>query len=194
MVEDFPTLQTARLVLREIVPTDRSAIFKIFGNPAVMRLYGNDPVPDIHAAGALIKTFADSRTAATPAIRWGIALKDDPTLIGTCGLFALNRGWHKCMLGYELDVPWHKKGIMFEALSEVLGWAFYAMLLHRVEAQIHPDNSPSIKLVKSLGFTLEGRLREAGHWGGGVHDMLQFGLLWHELQSLYGSETSVRDP
>lgn len=182
LITDFPELQTSRLSLSEIAPTDSAALFQILGNPDVMRLSGSDPLRDMDAARALIDSFSKWRHFADPGIRWGIRLKDEPLLIGTCGLFAWNRGWHKCMVGYELHPAWQRKGLMSEALRAVLTWAFYGMSLHRVEAQIHPDNEPSIKLMKSLGFVEEGRAREVAHWGGEVHDMLQFGLLWHELQ------------
>ena len=51
------------------------------------------------------------------------------------------------------------------------------MQLHRIEAQIHPENAASLKLARGLGFVQEGRAREAGFWQGQHHDLLQFGLL-----------------
>lgn len=180
-MRNFPTLQTERLSLREILPSDASAIFHIFGNPAVMTLSGSDPLQDVNAAHSLIEYFKEGRMLASPSTRWGIQLKDTATLIGTCGFFDWNRGWKKCSMGFELDVGWQKKGIMLEALSEVLAWGFREMQLNRVEVQIHSENYPSIKLVKSLGFAQEGLLRESAYWGGQTHHMLQFGLLSHEL-------------
>ena len=153
-----------------------------FRESTVMRLSGSDPLPDVDAASQLVKYFADGRKLASPNPRWGIQLKGNSTLIGTCGFFAWNRGWKKCSVGYELDPAWQKKGLMLEALTTILTWGFHAMSLHRVEAQIHPENFASIKLMNSLGFTQEGTLREAAHWGGQVHDMLQLGLLRNELQ------------
>lgn len=181
MMTKFPELWTDRLVLREIVPSDADAIFRIFGNPEVMGLSGSDPLPDINAAKALIGYFASGRALPSPDIRWGIQLEDNSELIGTCGFFAWNPGWRKCMLGYELDVAWQRKGLMSEALAMILNWGFFEMSLHKVEAQVHPNNFPSIKILNSFGFVHEGTLREAAHWAGNVHDMAQFGLIWHEL-------------
>lgn len=181
-ISDFPTLETDRLVLREIVPDDAEMVYRILGNPAVMRLSGSDPLPNIGAATSVIERFATCRASGSLNVRWGIQLKDHPELIGTCGLFGWNRGWHKCSAGYELGLEWQNKGFMREALRAVLTWGFYEMLLHRVEAQVHPANSRSINLMRSLGFVQEGLLREAAHWGGEIHDMAQFGLLWQELR------------
>jgi ribosomal-protein-alanine N-acetyltransferase len=65
----------------------------------------------------------------------------------------------------------------------VLPWGFEQMALNRVEAQIHPENLPSLNLVLKLGFVREGLLREMGFWDGKYHDMLQLGLLRREFVS-----------
>ena len=69
---------------------------------------------------------------------------------------------------------------MAEALAAAIQWGFENMALNRIEALIHPNNAPSVKLAVSLGFAEEGCLREVGHWGSQYHDMLQFSLLKRE--------------
>jgi ribosomal-protein-alanine N-acetyltransferase len=98
----FPTLNTARFVLREIVSTDAPELLSIHGDPDLMQWFGNDPLPDLAAAEALIDTFANWRQLPNPGTRWAIEQKQTPGLIGTCGLFAWNRSWRKCTVGYEL--------------------------------------------------------------------------------------------
>jgi [ribosomal protein S5]-alanine N-acetyltransferase len=57
---------------------------------------------------------------------------------------------------------------MAEGLSLVLDDAFRRRRLHRLEANIQPGNTPSIRLVRRLGFRREGYsaryLRIAGRW------------------------------
>ena len=59
-------------------------------------------------------------------------------------------------------------GAMTEGVRLVLGEAFGRLGLHRVEANIQPDNLPSRALVRRLGFRLEGfsprYLHIAGAW------------------------------
>ena len=112
-----------------------------------------------------------------PGTRWGIQRGDDDRLLGSVGLFSWNRQWRKCSVGYELAPEAQHQGLMREALGAVLPWGFEHMMLHRIEALIHPDNLASITLVRGLGFVEEGRLREVGRWGGQQHDMLMFSLL-----------------
>ena len=57
---------------------------------------------------------------------------------------------------------------MMEALGLALVYGFRQLRLHRLEANIQPDNAPSIALVERLGFTREGYspryLKIAGRW------------------------------
>ncbi|HEX2944155.1 MAG TPA: GNAT family protein [Rhodopila sp.] len=180
-MSDFPALHTPRLVLREIVPADAPALFAIHGDADLMRWFGADPLPDLEAAVRLVARFADWRRQASPGTRWGLQLKGKRQLVGSCGLFGWNRNFKRCVVGYELASEWQGRGLMREALACVLDWGFANMGLHRVEAQIHPQNAPSLKLAASLGFVPEGLLREAGYWAGRHHDLLQYSLLRHEF-------------
>lgn len=173
----FPTLETPRLVLREIVAADAPALLAIHGDADLMRWFGNDPLPDLAAAEALVNTFAGWRQLPNPGTRWAIEQKQRPGLIGTCGLFAWNRNWRKCIVGYELAREYQGKGIMHEALAAVLTWGFASMDLNRVEAQTHPCNLASLKLLQRLHFVAEGCLRQGGYWADQYHDLLQYSLL-----------------
>lgn len=180
-VDAFPTLATERLVLREIVAADAPALFAIHSDAAAMRWFGTDPLTELAQAEKLVETFASWRRMPNPGVRWGITVRGDGILVGTCGLIKWNRGWQSCTLGYELAVAAQGRGLMKEALVAALSWGFERMELHRVEAQIHPDNAASIALARGLGFVEEGRGREAGFWLGEHQDLLQFGLLRREF-------------
>jgi ribosomal-protein-alanine N-acetyltransferase len=184
---NFPVLETSRLILREIVPTDAGAIFAIHGDPDLMKWFGVDPLVNIEAAQKLIETFASWRLLPTPGTRWGIQLKNGGPLIGSCGLFQWNAMWRKCVVGYELARGAHGYGFATEALSACFNWAFSTTQLHRIEAQVHPENYPSIKLLEKVGFVKEGMLREVGYWGGKRHSMFQYGMLRGELCNIAAS-------
>ena len=65
-------------------------------------------------------------------------------------------GFQSAYLGYYAFVPYAGQGYMRAGLEKVVERAFSEHHLHRVEANIQPGNSRSIKLVKSLGFRCEG--------------------------------------
>jgi len=178
---EFPVLQTERLLLREIVRPDAPRLFEIYEQSKLMRWFGSEALPDVGAVEELIASFAASRQSAT---HWGLQLKDDARLIGTCGLFAWNRPWRHCSLEFELAPSLRGKGLMQEALAAVFGWGFTEMGLHRIGAQVHPLNFGSLRLLRTMGFVQEGSLREIGCWGGAFHDLLQLSLLEREFASV----------
>jgi hypothetical protein len=71
-------------------------------------------------------------------------------------------------LGYYAFEPFAGRGFLRAGLSLVIARCFGELRLHRLEANIQPDNARSIALVKSLGFRLEGfsprYLKVGGRW------------------------------
>jgi [ribosomal protein S5]-alanine N-acetyltransferase len=71
-------------------------------------------------------------------------------------------------LGYYAFSPHDASGHMKEGLSLVITRAFGELGLHRVEANIQPNNDPSRALAERLGFRLEGfspkYLKIDGRW------------------------------
>ena len=173
----FPELETPRLWLREITDADAPDLFQIHGDAERMRLFGSDPLPDLEAARALVKTFREWRTQPNPGVRWKIQRTGETPLLGTCGLFHWNRRWQKCVVGFELAREAQGQGYMGEALATVFDWGFANMALNRIEAQVHPENAASQRVLGRLGFVEEGRLRQGGYWGQRFHDLVQLGLL-----------------
>ena len=170
-------IETRRLRLREIVEDDAAELFAIHGNADLMKWFGVDPLVDMEAARNLVKIFAGWRLQKNPGIRWGIEVKGNSRLIGSVGLMQWNRNWRSCTVGFELAGEAQNRGYMREALSTVLPWGFSTMQVNRIEAQVHPENLASLKLVRALGFVEEGLLRQVGYWRAQHHDMLQFSLL-----------------
>jgi ribosomal-protein-alanine N-acetyltransferase len=102
--------------------------------------------------------FADHlRKCSTERCYSFLARTADGSLIGCINLNEIVRGFfHSAYLGYYAFEPNQGKGLMKKALSSVISRAFGELGLHRLEANIQPENSRSIGLVKSLGFRLEG--------------------------------------
>jgi ribosomal-protein-alanine N-acetyltransferase len=77
-------------------------------------------------------------------------------------------GFKSAYLGYYVGAPFARLGYMTEAIQLVLKFAFDRMKLHRLEANIQPNNSASIALVRRAGFRKEGYspryLKIGGQW------------------------------
>ncbi len=78
-------------------------------------------------------------------------------IIGTFNISNIVRGWFQSgYLGYEVFEPFQQQGLMYQGLLLLLDEAFINLHLHRLEANIQPDNIASIKLVAKAGFIKEG--------------------------------------
>jgi len=172
----FPTLTTSRLLLRELLPSDAPSLYAVHHDAEDMRWFSTDAMTDPAEAEKLIQVFADWRHSGS-GIRWAIERPSDGAFLGTCGLFRWNRNWRSCVIGYELAPFARGNGYMTEALNATIDYGFEAMQINRVEAQVHPQNAPSIRTLETLGFLREGYQRQAGYWHGTHHDLLQFALL-----------------
>ena len=90
--------------------------------------------------------------------------------IGQCGFHTWNKNHQRAELFYILHHDLHKqKGYMKEALPFVLSYGFTEMNLHRIEALLDPNNTPSLKLLLQNNFTREGSMRE-DYIVDGVHE------------------------
>lgn len=94
---------------------------------------------------------------------------EDDLLAGVININEIVRGsFCSGYLGYYALAPHHGRGYMRAGLATVLRLAFREYGLHRLEANIQPDNQRSIALVQSLGFRLEGYspryLKLGGRW------------------------------
>ena len=89
----------------------------------------------------------------------------------------------QCSCGLRIVYTLWSKGYTSEAVGIIINFIFsddFHFYVHRVEALILPSNQPSEKLLKSLGFSLEGILHGKCYWNSGFHDMKMYGILRNE--------------
>ena len=178
---EFPVIETGRLVLRPLTGADLEFIYRHFSDPAVTRyMLDEEPLSDIDQAQELIDFYTPG--AGKNYNRWGIVLKADGSLIGTCGYHKWNRRSCRAEIGYDLSPASWGQGYMTEAARAVLHHGFGSMDLNRVEALVYPGNLASIRLLTRLGFRQEGVLRDYFYLGGRYHDHALFSLLRREWE------------
>lgn len=84
-------------------------------------------------------------------------LHDSDQIVGIFNLNGIVRGsFQSSTIGYYAAVAFTGRGFMTEGLTLVKQFAFEQLGLHRVEANIQPNNDPSRNLVQRCGFVLEG--------------------------------------
>lgn len=162
----FPTLQTPRLLLREILPSDALAIFKMRSDERVMRYIGRPPQKDISEAEQLIETYIQSYQQ-NEAINWAICMQEAPDqLIGTVGFWKMDKANHRTEIGYTLQYDYWRKGIMFEAIGAAVEYCFKVLNFHSIEANTDPENEGSGGVLEKHGFMQEAYFRENFYFEG----------------------------
>lgn len=102
----------------------------------------------------------------------------DDVLVGGCTLSNVRRGvCQSASLGYWIGESYARKGYTLAAVKIIAPFVFETLGLHRLEAACIPDNEPSSKLLRKLGFQEEGRARGYLQIGGEWRDHVLFALL-----------------
>mgnify|MGYP001554239794 CR=1 FL=1 len=149
-------LETERLILREIIPEDESAFFKMDSDPEVHRFLGNSPVKDLAQIKDVI-AFIRKQYLENGIGRWAVVEKDSNEFIGWCGLKyfteTINNHIHIYDLGYRFSKDHWGKGYATEAAKACLEYGFNKMKLKEIYAMTDSRNLNSNKVLKKLGFT-----------------------------------------
>ena len=175
----LPIITTPRLVLRWVSEDDVDSLYEIFSDPQVMRYWSTAPLSNREAAADLQREIAEGNESER-MFKWGVALRDSNTVIGTATLFNLSLDNGRAELGYAMGRAYWGKGYMNEALKALVSYTFDVMELRRLEADVDPRNAASIRTLERLGFQREGFLRERWHVNGEIQDAIFYGLLRHE--------------
>lgn len=152
-------IRTARLVLRQLEPSDAHFILELLNEAGFLRFIGDKGV----------RTLADAREYILKGpidsyIRHGFGLYAaclrDGTPIGICGLVKRD-GLADVDVGFAFLSRYTAKGYAVEAAGAVLAHAHRQLQLRRVVAITAPDNLGSIAVLTKIGLTFERRVRLA---------------------------------
>ncbi len=153
----------SRVLVRAPRPEDRQEYMDAMRSSR--RLHGRwAPPPSQQAFDRLLRCVEDERYE--PGL---VCRVEDGAIVGFININEIVRGlFLSGYLGYAAVAAYAGQGYMREGLELVLARAFTELGLHRLEANIQPDNQASIALVRGAGFVNEGYseryLKIAGRW------------------------------
>ncbi|HEX8386007.1 MAG TPA: GNAT family N-acetyltransferase [Rubricoccaceae bacterium] len=160
-----------RLRLRPTRADDAEDVYAVFSDLETVRYWSHEPFTGLDQARdylAGIERVFGERTL----FQWAVADAETDRLVGTVTLFGWDRAHRRAEVGFILHRARWGQGLASEAVRAALAFAFGPMGLHRVEADVDPDNGASLALLRRIGFREEGRLRERwftyGEWRGSV--------------------------
>lgn len=109
---------------------------------------------------------------------------EDKAIAGSVNLSQIfRRAFQNAYLGYYLFEKFTGHGLMNEAVSLMLSHAFKTLRLHRIEANVQPQNIASIKVLEKNGFTKEGFSRKYLKIGGRWRDHERWAIIVEDWKS-----------
>jgi ribosomal-protein-alanine N-acetyltransferase len=134
--------------------------------------------------------LADARRADFEAML--LCRAEDEAIIGFFNLSQIvRRGFQSAYLGYAVGQPYAGQGYMRDGLELVLRYAFTALRLHRVEANIQPTNVSSLALAEGAGFSREGFSPRYLKIGGRWRDHERWAILAEDWRERGGSNSDA---
>lgn len=180
----FPKLETERLILRQIDSKDVDQLYKLLSDEEVARFDYFYPVTSTNQVLKFIERY-DAEREEGEEVTWGIVLKENNKLIGTCCLGSFDEGAKRSELGYAIVRSEWGKGYGTEAVRAMVQFGFDKIELNRIEATITPGNDASVKVLEKLNFVQEGIVRERDLIKGKLEDGIIMAMLRREYSKLY---------
>jgi ribosomal-protein-alanine N-acetyltransferase len=187
MSDDVPRLETARLLLTLPGLEDVDEMLAYAERNREHLAPWSPPLPPgaDTRVGALrrIERMYDELRAGS-SVRFWLRRAGGPhgPFVGSVSLSQIYLGpFRACNLGYQLDHATVGQGLMHEALTRVIEYAFVERKLHRIMASYVPTNERSGRVLRRLGFVVEGYARDYLFIGGQFRDHVLTALTNHAL-------------
>jgi len=169
-------LSTEDLCLRPSKLSDAEGMFAMLSDAQSMKYWSTPPITDVNDALQVLREDLES-DAQGNSLCWAVTLRGQDEMIGKCILFQFNQAHHRAEIGFILNRDYWRQGLMHQALKAVIEFAFGTLELHRIEADVDPENAASLKVLEKLGFEREGLFHDRWLLYGEWVDSIMLGLL-----------------
>lgn len=174
--ENFPRLESERLLFRKFYLKDAIDIQLIRSNDAVMSYMDSEYHNTIEDSEKFISKNLE-RYANKVGIFWAIIDKKEEKFIGDFAFWNIIRENHRAEIGYTLKPEHWGKGYMTETLNRIIEFGFKDLNLNSFEAEINPKNKNSEKALVRIGFKKEAYFKENRYFNGEYLDSEIYSLL-----------------
>ena len=154
-----PTLETERLLLRELVPEDAGDLSKWLGSDEIYTYWGRKASKGEKEPALL---FEDPRPSIkrkpSHDLTWGIVLRETNKVIGILEIFDVEND-RAGMVGYRISPAYWGRGLCTEALRRAVEFIFSETQLDRLQGNADVRNTASNRVLQKCGFKHEGSIR-----------------------------------
>jgi|SRR5215207_4502428 len=184
MTRGWPaTLREARVALRPIARGDRDAWTSVRAvNRDWLAPWEATPPVDAGPPMSFAAMVRNLRSQARAGSLLPFVVTLDGVLVGQLTVGGITYGsLCSAHVGYWIDARVAGRGVMPTAVALAVDHCFQMLRLHRVEVNIRPENTASLRVVAKLGFRDEGMREGYLHIAGQWRDHRSFALTAEEV-------------
>ena len=169
-------LETQRLILRRFRIEDAEDMFRNWAaSEDVTRFLTWEPYKSVEDVKSYIQWVIDSYK--DDKYEWMIEWKETHEVIGTIGVISIREDIASCEIGYCMSERFWGRGIMPEALGEVIRFLFDEVGMNRIAATHDVRNPKSGRVMEKCGLRYEGTHRQASRNNQGICDSVMRAIL-----------------
>ncbi len=156
----MPVITTPRLKLRRMRVEDCADMYEYSKREDVTEYLLWSPHPNKSHTKKYLE-YIKEKYDAGEFFDWGVELKSEMKMIGTCGFSSFDTANNSAEVGYVINPAYRGNGYAPEALLEVMMFGFLELNLHRIEARYMDGNDASRRVMDKLGMRYEGCARSS---------------------------------
>jgi RimJ/RimL family protein N-acetyltransferase len=154
-------LQTPRLTLRRLEPTDLQPLVELYRDPEVRR-YFPDGVRTLDETREELEWFLHGHPRHPELGLWATVERASGAFLGRCGLLPWTiDGVDEVELAYLIDRRRWGEGLATEAARGIMAHARDALRLARLIALVTPGNDASARVAVKVGMAFERAYEDA---------------------------------
>jgi ribosomal-protein-alanine N-acetyltransferase len=148
-------LETARLLMRRLVPADLDDLYALYGDPEIRRHFPEGTLT-LEETREELEWFLNGHPDHPELGLWAAIYKSNGAFIGRCGLLPWTiDGVDEVEIAYLIAKPYWRQGLGAEAAGAPVRYGFEMLGLKRLIALIDPEHEASIRTVRKAGLAFE---------------------------------------
>jgi ribosomal-protein-alanine N-acetyltransferase len=158
-------IETERLILRKLLPSDIEGMYILDSNPNVHEYLGNKPVSSLEESKKSIENIR-KQYLQNGIGRYAVLLKETNEFIGWAGIKYITETENGHVnffdIGYRLIEDYWGNGYGYEAAKAWLDYSFNEMNIQKMYASVNKENIASRRILEKIGLQITSEF----YWNG----------------------------
>ena len=180
----LPELRGDGVTIRELRLEDAESLASLFADPDVGRYI--PPPPSSTRDFARFINWAHEQRHSGTILCFGVVPDGCDAAVGVLQLHEVEPDFHIAEWGFVFGRPYWGTGLFQRSADLLLRFAFETVGIHRLEARAMAANPRANAVLRRMGATEEGHLRQSFLLGGQYHDDVLWSILaadWRKRQA-----------